>query len=312
MLIFVKDKDKTITNLTVKLVDENDNEITSKDLTEYLKDENLNDSEEEDLKNTYYINTNINLENVQLSDKYKIRLIATYSLLENDENYTYTKTILENEETSNPTVSIKDVKVSNKYPEKGENITLRYELETNKDNLNITHIRVNNLRCIATKNIDEEGNVTYSVTLNAGETAGIVDLDTTDIIFEGNTSVSVTNQVKIDVLKEKPTSEAFSQKDNIEKRTVTLTANIVDPDKAFISGIADLVRNSDKKVVATKTFDAEHITFEINNIELGTQYTLVAKMTYDRDTNEIEEETNQNYVEDEIFRERPIQLIADI
>ncbi len=311
MLIFIKDKDKTITNLTAKLVDESDNEITSKDLTEYLKDENLNDSEEEDIKNTYYINTSINLENVQLSDRYKIKLIATYSLFENDENYTYTKTILENEETSNPTVSIKDVKVSNKYPEKGENITLTYKIETNKENLNITHIRVNNLRCIATKNIDEQENVTYSVTLNAGETAGIVDLNTTDIIFEGNTSVGVTNQVKIDVLKEKPTSEAFSQKDDIEKRTVTLTANIVDPDKAFITGKAELVRNSDSEIVATKTFDAEHITFEINNIELGTQYTLIAKMTYDRDTNEIEEETNKNYVEDEIFRQRPIQLIAD-
>ena len=311
MLIFVKDKDKTITNLTVKLVDENDDEITSKDLTEYLKDENLNDSEEEDLKNTYYINTSINLENVKLSDKYKIKLIATYSLLGNDENYTYTKTILENEETSNPTVSMKDVKVSNKYPEKGENITLRYELETNKENLNITHIRVNNLRCIATKNIDEEGNVTYSVTLNAGETAGIVDLNTTDIIFEGNTTVSLTNQVKIDVLKEKPTSEAFSQKDDIEKRTVTLTANIVDPDKAFISGVAELVKNDNNEVVATKTFDAEHITFRIDGVDLNTEYTLVAKMTYDRDTNTLAEETNQNYVKDEVFRRRPIQLIAD-
>ncbi len=311
MLIFIKDTDKTITNLTVKLVDENDDEITSKDLTEYLKDENLNDSEEEDIKNTYYINTSINLENIQLPDKYKIKLIATYSLFENDENYTHTKTLLENEETSNPTVNIENVQISNKYPEKGENITLTYKIQTNKENTNITHIRVNNLRCIATKNIDEQGNATYSVTLNVGETAGIVDLNTTDIIFEGDTSVSVTNQVKIDVLKQKPTSEAFSQIDDIENKTVKLTANIVDPDKAFISGKADLVRNSDKEIVATKTFDAEHITFEINNIEIGTQYTLIAKMTYDRDTNEIEEETNQNYVRDEIFRERPIQLIAD-
>lgn len=311
MLIFIKDKDKTINNLTVKLVEENDNEITSKDLTEYLKDENLNDSEEEDIKNTYYINTSINLQDVQLPDKYKIKLIASYCLLENEENYTYTKTILENEETSNPTANIENVQISNKYPEKGENITLTYKIETNKENINITHITVNNLRCIATKNIDEQGNATYSVTLNAGEIAGIVDLNTTDIILEGNTSISVTNQVKIDVLKQKPTSEAFSQVDDIENKSIKLTANIVDPDKAFISGVADLVRNSDKEVVATKTFDAEHITFEINNIEIGTQYTLIAKMTYDRDTNEIEEETNQNYVQDEIFRERPIQLIAD-
>lgn len=310
ILLFIKDKDKTITNLTVKLVDENKKEITSTDITEYLKEENLNNSEEE-LKDTYYINSSINLENIELPDKYKIQLIATYCLFENDENYTHTEIILESEQSSNTIANIKDVQISNKYPEKGENVTLTYKIETNKENLNITHIRVNNLRCIATKDIDEEENVTYSVTLNAGEIAGIVDLNTTDIIFEDNTSVGVTNQIRMDVLKEKPTSEAFLQVDDIANKTVRLTANIVDPDTAFISGKAELVRNRDKEIVATKTFDAEHITFDINNIELETQYTLIAKMTYDRDTNTIKEEINKNYVKDEVFRERPIQLIAD-
>lgn len=312
MLIFIKDKNKAITDLTAKLFDEENNEIASKNLTEYLTDENLSDSEEEEIKDTYYINSTINLENIELPDKYKIKLIANYCLLEDDENYTYTnETILENEESSNPNANINNVQISNKYPEKGENITLTYTIETNKENLNITHIRVNNLRCIATKNTDEDENVTYSITLNAGETAGIVDLNATEIIFEDNTSIGVRNQVKIDVLKQKPTSEAFTQIDDIENKSVRLTANIVDPDKAFISGKAELVRNSDEKIVATKEFDAEHITFDIENIEIGTQYTLVAKMTYDRDTNTIEEETNKNYVENEIFRRRPIQLIAD-
>ena len=311
MLMFIKDKNKALTNLTAKLFDEDENEIASKDLTEYLKDENLSDSEEEEIKDTYYINTIIDLENVKLPNEYKIRLIASYSLLENDENYTYTnEVILENEDSANAIANVKNVQISNKYPEKGENITLTYEIETNKENLNITHIRVNNLTCIATKNIDEEENVTYSVTLNVGEKAGIVDLNTTDIIFEGNISVGVTNQVKIDVLKAKPDSEAFSQVDDIENHAVTLTANIVDPDGAFIRGTAELVRNSDKKVVKTTTFDAEHITFIIDGLDLNTEYTLVAKMTYDRDSNTLEE-TNKNYVEDEIFRRRPIQLIAD-
>ena len=34
-------------------------------------------------------------------------------------------------------------------------------------------------------------------------------------------------------------------------------------------------------------------------------------MTDDRGSNILEEETNKNYVEDEIFRRRPIQLISD-
>ena len=312
MLIFIKDKDKAITNLTAKVLDEENHEITSKDLTSYLREENLSDSEEEEIQNAYYINAEIDLKNVTLPDKYKIRLVASYCLLENDENYTYTdETIGENEASSTPIVTINKVEVSNKYPEKGENVRLTYQIETNKNETEITHIRVNNLRCIATKHMDEEGNVTYSVTLNAGEKAGIVNLNTTELIFEGNRSVNVSNQVSIDVLKDKPTSEAFSQVDDIDHKSVRLTANIVDLDKAFIRGKAELVRNSDNEIVATKSFDAEHITFDIENLELGVEYTLIAKMTYDRDTNTIEEETNQNYVEDEIFRRRPIQLIAD-
>ena len=312
MLIFIKDKDKAITNLIAKVLDEEDNEITSKDLTRYLIDENLSDSEEEELQNTYYINTAIDIENVNLPYKYKIRLVASYSLLENDENYTHTNEKLsETEVSSTPLANINSVQVSNKYPEKGANVTLTYQIETNNKDAEIEYIRVNNIKCIATKHIDEAGNITYSVTLNAGEKAGIVELNTTSIIFEENVSASVMKQVKIDVLKDKPTSEAFLQVDDIDNRTVRLTANIVDPDKAFISGKAELVRNSDKEVVATKEFDAEHITFDIENIELETEYTLVAKMTYDRDTNELEEDTSLNYVEDEIFRRRPIQLIPD-
>lgn len=312
ILMFIKDKDKSITNLTVKLFDEENNEITDKNLTEYLRDENISDSEEEELKDTYYINSSIDLKNIKLPDRYKIKVIASYCLLENDDNYTYTnETILESEALSNPIANINNVQVSNKYPEKGENVTLTYTIETNKQKLDITHIMVNNLKCIATKNTDDDGNITYSVTLNVGEKAGIVDLNTTEIIFEGNISVGVTNQAKIDVLKEKPTSEAFSQVDDIENGAVTLTAHIIDPDDAMISGLAELVRNSDGKIIDTKPFDDEHITFRIEGVELNTEYTLIAKMTYDRDTNTIEEETNQNYVENEIFRRRPIQLIAD-
>lgn len=312
MHIYLRDENKTINNLIVKIYDEEDNEISSNDLTQYLTEENLTDSTEKELENTYYIKTTIDLSEIEMLNTYKIKIFASYCLLENDEDYTHTnETILEELVDATPIVNINNIQVSNKYPEKGENITLTYEIETNKKEAEITHIMVNNLKCIATTHIDNDENVTYSVTLNSGENAGILDLNTTEFIFEGNITSRVNNHIQVDVLKDKPTSEAFSQVDDIENHTVTLTANIVDPDKAFINGKADLVRNSDNKIIATKNFDAEHITFEIDNIELGTEYTLIAKMTYDRDSNTIEETTNQNYVEDEIFRRRPIQLIAD-
>lgn len=308
--IYIKDIDKAITNLIVKVFDEKDNEISSKNLTETLIDENLvKETEEEELQNAYYINTVLDTNIDIVTSIYKIKVFADYKL---SESGVYTNELLSEDKVEvAPVVRIENVEVSKKYPEKGDNITLTYRLETNKKDIDITHIRVNNLKCIATKHIDNDENVTYSVTLNVGQKAGILDLETTDFTFEGGLSYSTRYNVKVDVLKDKPTSEAFLQDDDIENRTVTLTANIVDPDNAFIAGLAELVRNSDGKIIATETFNAEKVTFKIDNIELNTEYTLVAKMTYDRDSGNIEEETNQNYVENEIFRTRPIQLIGD-
>lgn len=311
--LYIKDRDHTITDLTVKLYDNHNNEIATKNLTDQLVEDNLtDDSTEEEIKNTYYINSQLDTSKATMASSYRIKVFANYELLENDNQYTHTQEmLLEEKIEATPVVNINKVEASKKYPEKKENITLTYEMETNKKDLEITHILVNNLKCIATKHIDNDENVTYSVTLSAGETAGILNLDTTEFFFEGNVTANASNRVQVDVLKAKPTSEAFKQVDDIQNHKVTLTANIVDPDKAFIKGKADLIRNSDNQIMATKEFDAEHITFAIENVEIDTEYTLVAKMTYDRDTNQLPEETNQNYVEDEEFRRRPIQLIAD-
>lgn len=311
--LYIKDIDKSITNLIVKVFDEQDNEISSKNLTETLTDGNLvKETEEGELENSYYINTLLDTNRDVVTSIYKIKIFADYKLSESGESYVYTNELLSEDKVEvAPVVHIENVEVSKKYPEKGDNITLTYRIETNKKDLDITHIMVNNLKCIATKHIDNDENVTYSVTLNVGQKAGILDLETTDFTFEGGLSYSTHYNVQVDILKDKPTSEAFLQVDDIENRTVTLTANIVDSDNAFITGLAELVRNSDGKIVATETFNAEKVTFKIDDIELNTEYTLVAKMTYDRDSGKIEEETNQNYVENEIFRTRPIQLIRD-
>lgn len=311
--IYIKDINKAIKNLNVKVFDEKDNEISSKDLTQGLTDGNLvKESDQTGLENTYYINTTLNINKDVITSIYKFKVFADYELFENEESYMYTNKLLSQDTVEvAPVVHIENVEVSQKYPEKGDNITLTYKIETNREELDITYIMVNNLKCIATKHFDNDENVTYSVTLNAGQKAGILNLNTTDFIFEGELSCSVNYNTQVDVLKDKPTSEAFLQVDDIENKAVTLTANIVDPDKAFITGLAELVRNSDDEIVSTKTFNAEEVTFKIEDIDLNTEYTLVAKMTYDRDSNQIIEETNQNYVENEIFRRRPIQLIGD-
>lgn len=304
--VHLRDEDKTASKLVAKLYDEKGNEISSVDLTSQLVDDNL--IEENSMK-FYDINANLDVSSVNLSNKYKIKLMANYNLLEDDQNYIFTdKVIYENDIEAKAVVNIKDVQVSNEYPEKNEDITLTYKIETNKNDVNISRITINNLRCIATKHVDNDDNVTYSVTLPVGQEAGIIDLHATEFIFEKENMIAyVDNTVKVDVLKDKPTSEKFLQVDNINDRSVTLTANIVDPDGAFINGTATLVSCSDNAEVETCEFDAEHVTFTIGNLELEKEYNLIAKMTYDRDS----QVGGQNYVENVTFRERPIQLIAD-
>ena len=304
--LFVRDEDKALNKIVAILSDENGNEISIIDLTSKLVDSNI---VEENSISVYTLNDIFDISSINLAKKYKIKVLANYELLENEPEYTFSdKIIFENEFDALPVVNIKDVQVSNRYPEKNENITLTYKIETNKKDIDITHIIVNNVKCIATKHIDNDDNVTYSVTLPVGNACGELNLHTTEFLFEDNyLTANVDNTVKVDVLKTKPTSEKFLQEDNIDEGSVTLTARIVDPDGAFISGIATLISNSDGTEVASGSFNANHVTFTINNIELEKEYTLVAKMTYDRDS----EVGGDNYVVDEVFRERPIQLIAD-
>ena len=311
--IYVKDIDNSISKLVIKLDAEKDgieSEIANVDLTNRLVESNLVKEENDtEIANTYYINALLDISKVSMVDNYKVKIFANYSL--DGKNTNTDILLLEEDLEASPVVQIENAVASKEHVEKDENITLNYKIETNKEDKEITHIIVNNLQCIATRHEDNDENVTYSVTLPTGKEAGILDLHTTEFIFEGNIRAQVDNHVEVDVLRDKPTSESFLQTDDIVGQSVTLTARIVDPDGAFISGSADLVKNSTDEVVATKEFDAEHITFTIENIELETEYTLVAKMTYARDDKKIELETNKYYVEDEIFRERPIQLIAD-
>ena len=190
-----------------------------------------------------------------MADKYIFEISADYSLIEGNEKYTYTnKKIYDEEFETSPIVNIKNVSVSNEYPEKGENVRLTYQIETNKKTLPITGIMVNNTNCRPIETEDENGNTAYYVEIDVGEEAGIQNLETTEFIFEGGLSAKVTKTTQIDVLRDIPDSEAFTQKDDIENRKVTLTANIIDPDNAFISGIAELFEKGkeDENAIASK------------------------------------------------------------
>lgn len=290
------DEDKALKDASIILLDGIGNEIARQQLTQ------------EEIQNVGEIEKTLE---TQTTNKYILKIIATYNQTGIETEDIVDSVLLEKEIKAKARANIVEVTCNKQYPEKEENITLTYEIETNKTE-EISKIRVNNTDCIVTKL--ENGK--YQVTLAASETSGIQALVATKIIYSDGEIADVNKTLQVDVLKDKPTSEKFSQIDDIDNNSVTLTANIVDPDGAFISGKAILKKNSDNTEVASVDFSVEDATFTINNIELDTEYTMYAYMTYDRDTNRIDGNPQQenyadNYVVDEQFRERPIQLIAD-
>lgn len=312
--IYLKDTEKAICNLTLKVYDDENAEILSQNLTNELNDNNLikEEATDENLKNTYYIIKELDISHItKINDFYTLKLFADYTLLENVEGYSYTnKDLGEDKVEVPPSAIIREACVSKKYYEKNEDITLTYKIDTNKKDRDITRIMVNNVRCNATKHIDNDENVTYTVTLNAGDKAGKLNMIATEVRMGEDLTDTVYNSTEVEVLKTKPTSQAFSQSDDIANHSVTLTANIVDPDEALIRGVAELIEDeTGKRLGEPKIFDAEHITFKIDNVKLDTKYTLVAKMTYDRDSEK--KVGSDNYVEDEEFRRRPIKLVSD-
>lgn len=290
------DEDKSLKEASIILLDGIGTEITRQQLTE------------EEIQNVGEIEKTLE---TQITNKYTLKIIATYNQTGKDSEDIVDSVLLEKEIKAKARANIAKVTCNKQYLEKEENITLTYEIETNKTE-EISKIRVSNTDCIVTKL--ENGK--YQVTLAVGKNSGIQELVTTKIMYSDDETADVNKTLQVEVLKDKPTSEKFSQIDDIDNHSVTLTANIMDPDDAFISGRAVLVKNSDKTEVASVEFFVENATFTINNIELDTEYTMYAYMTYDRDINRIDSNPQQenyedNYVVDEQFRERPIQLIAD-
>ena len=290
------DEDKVLKEASIILLDGLGTEISRQELTA------------EEIQNDGAIEKTLG---TQVTNKYTLKIIATYNQTGEETEDIVDSILLEKEIKAKARANVVEAICNKKYPEKEENITLTYKIETNKTE-EISKIRVNNTECIVTKL--ENGK--YQVTLPVSKRSGIQDLTATKIIYSDGEIAEVNKKVTVDVLKDKPTSEKFSQIDDIDNQSVTLTANIVDPDDAFINGRAVLVKNSDNSEIASVEFSVADATFTINNIELDTEYTMYAYMTYDRDTNRIDSEPQKedytdNYVVDERFRERPIQLIAD-
>ncbi len=283
----LNDEDNAIESATIILLDKDENLIQR----ESIQREDIEDRKVEKQLDT------------KLTSSYKIKVIATYN--QTGEEVIKDSILLDEEIKAKPVTNIKKVTIDKDYVEKGQDVTITYEIETNKEE-DITRIRVNNTEYL-TEEISKEK---YTVTLLAGQINGIQELVTNKVIYEDNIIADVNHTIKIDVLKDKPEIEDIMQQDDINNSKVTLNFNINDKDFSFMKGTAVLTKQEDG------TFQEIDVKAGENNINFPVEeeklYTLEIKVTYDRDSNMLEgKDPADNLVTDKVVKTMTVELLPD-
>ncbi len=242
----------------------------------------------------------------KVTSKYKVKVMATYNQTGVDTEDVVDSVLLEQEIKAEPRATIKEV-VSNKdYVEKGETVTITYDIETNKTEA-ISKIRVSNTDC----EVKKLENGKYEVTLTVGEDSGVQELTATKIIYSDDTMADVNHTVKVEVLKNRPSIQNYKQQDDTDHAQVTLNFDVIDEDNSIMEAKAVLTKQEDSTIKEEKEIQVgkNSITFDVENAKL---YTLEVKVTYDRDTNTLEgKPEGDNRVTDEILTTKEILVLSD-
>lgn len=284
------DKDNAIIELSIILMDAESNEIDRTKLTSaQLKDK-------ENSAVNKFLNT-------RMTNKYKVKIITSYNLTGKDEDNIIDSIALEKEVTADPRVEINSIVPNKYYIEKGEILKLTYDLESNIDE-DITRILVNNTNCIAVKL--DNGN--YEVALKVGNESGIYPLTTTKLYYSDEKVATIDNTINVDILKDKPSIENFTQTDNVDENKVILNFDVKDDENSFINGKAVLTLDG---ISVEKNITKGHNELSFN-VEPSKSYTLEIKSTYDTDSNSLSTKPDEdNRVIDGIIDTKNIELIAD-
>jgi len=279
------DNDNAIKNAKIILSDENGDEISNKDLTlDEIKDGNI-----EKVLDT------------KVTSKYKVKVIATYNQNVDD----IETTLLEKEINALPNAKIKSVSANNKYLEKNGVAVLTYTIDSNKT-INVSKIRVNNVDCIAEKLEDGKYKVSYEV----GDDSGITSLTATKLIFSDNSMADVNKTIKVEVLKDAPMVNNFTLEDDIDNASVNVGFEVKDVENTFISGKAVLTNTEDGTSVSKDINKGmNELTFKVKNT---VKYNLDIKVTYDRDTNSLEDtDDSDNLIENKVLLSKKVQQLSD-
>ena len=282
----IQDEDDTLTLITIKLLNDK-NEVVKQIELPYEAIHNISGISK--------------IFDGVLTSKYKVEILGNYALSTTD---VLESVVLASKEIeASARAEVEEATSDKVYYEKESNVVITYSINTNRTE-NITSITINGKDYEATKLADGR----YQVSYKNDNHSGVKTLEATKVTFDNALIATISNTVKVEVLKDVLTVTNYEQIDNGQNSKVTLNFDVIDPDNSFISGQATLTKKSDNTVV-TKNISKGSNSLEFDVVELE-KYDFVVKATYDRDTNVLTE-SNDNKTEDYNLLTQEVQLVFD-
>jgi len=282
----IQDEDDTLTLITIKLLNDK-NEVVKQIELPYEAIHNISGISK--------------VFDGVLTSKYKVEILGNYALSGTD---VLESVVLASKEIeASARAEVEEATSDKVYYEKESNVVLTYTINTNRTET-ITGITINGKDYEATKLSDGR----YQVSYKNDNHSGVKTLEATKVTYDNSLTATISNTVKVEVLKDVLTVTNYEQIDNGQNSKVTLNFDVIDSDNSFISGQAILTKKSDNTVV-TKNISKGSNSLEFDVVELE-KYDFVIKATYDRDTNVLTE-SNDNKTEDYNLLTQEVQLVFD-
>lgn len=184
------------------------------------------------------------------------------------------------------------------YTEKGQEVTFEFEAEANRA-FAIEAVQVNGERY----SVEETDNGTYTITVPAGKEAGVKTFAFEKLFLsEGEEKeIETDKETKIEVLKSKPSIENYEVEENADDSKVTVKFTLNDADNALTAASFTV-----EKLGVSEELKAGECAIELD-VEEGKTYSALIALSYDLDTNELNDITGDKNTGDETIP-KEIQL----
>ncbi len=278
----VLDTDDVLSAVYVRLLDAEGNTVETKTVEEHIKEVEFT-AEGDSFKAGEYtveILADFNrddgkshIEEVIAQDKAKVKILAT----------------------------VENASAEKYYVDKESIIKITYDIKSNTDEI-LQFVTINGEVLTPRKITDGK----YEVIVNTPDIAGEYVYKLTDLVYSEDETISVTNETKVDVLKNtRPEVSAVSIDTTLDKPKLSFM--ISDDEDTFIKGRIVVTSIEDKSSYEIPFESLDTLEFELNDIEKFEKYELEIYVTYDFDSNQEGTENQQ----EELFVEKEFEVIGD-